>query len=123
MADPSGPKRQRFPRSARIKSRRVFERAFSERCRAIDRHMVVFAVPNDAGTVRLGISVGKAYGSAVQRNRIKRLLREAFRQVRHKLPTGIDLVIVPRKQDSEPTIDNLQMSISRLCHQLQERLE
>lgn len=85
--------------------------------------MVVFAVPNDAGTVRLGISVGKAYGSAVQRNRIKRLLREAFRQVRHKLPTGIDLVIVPRKQDSEPTIDNLQMSISRLCHQLQERLE
>ncbi len=85
--------------------------------------MVVFAVPNDSGFARLGISVGKAYGRAVQRNRIKRLIREAFRHVRHELPAGIDLIIVPRKENIEPTIFDLQVSIRRLSRKLQRRTQ
>ncbi len=85
--------------------------------------MAVFAVTNEVRIARLGISVGKAYGSAVQRNRIKRLIREAFRQVKHKLPTGVDFIIVPRKQSAEPTIQALQASIHRLCLKLGERVK
>ncbi|MGQ9649981.1 MAG: ribonuclease P protein component [Phycisphaerae bacterium] len=123
MADLSHPRRYRLPRSARVKSQQVFRRAFAERCRASDQHIVVFAVPNDTGFARLGISIGKAYGRAVQRNRIKRLIREAFRHVRHELPAGIDLIIVPRKESDEPTVSDLQASICRLSRKLHRRTQ
>jgi len=85
--------------------------------------MAVFAVANEVRSTRLGISVGRAYGPAVQRNRIKRLIREAFRLVRHRLPTGIDFIVVPRKHNDEPTVEALQMSICRLCLKLRERVK
>ena len=47
----------------------------------------------------MGISVGKRHGKAVQRNRIKRLLREAFRQNVHRIQGNYSLVIVPKVLD------------------------
>ena len=49
---------------------------------------------NDCGYPRLGVSVGKACGGAVVRNRMKRLLREAFRQSQDKIPPGFDYVLM-----------------------------
>jgi RNase P protein component len=49
---------------------------------------------NDCGYPRLGISVGKSCGGAVVRNRLKRLLREAFRQSREQIPAGFDYVLM-----------------------------
>lgn len=58
--------------------------------------MVVYAIANDLELNRLGLSVGRKHGGAVRRNRIKRLIREAFRLERPTLPTGLDLVVLPR---------------------------
>jgi len=54
------------------------------------------AVPGDRRQ-RLGITASRKVGNAVQRNRAKRLLREAFRCVRSELPSGLDLVVIVRQ--------------------------
>lgn len=94
--DPPG-NRFRFGRSQRLHGRPAFSAVFDARCR---RHaaglFTVYGRPNEAGYDRLGLSVSRRVGNAVQRNRIKRLLREAFRLSQHDLPGGYDLVIVVR---------------------------
>ena len=56
----------------------------------------VLGVPNGEARIRFGISIGKRVGIAAKRNRIKRLLREAYRLTQHDWPAGYDLVCVVR---------------------------
>jgi ribonuclease P protein component len=58
--------------------------------------MTVFVVANGGATTRLGVAATRKLGSAVERNRAKRLAREVFR--RHKIGAGLDIVIVPRRE-------------------------
>lgn len=63
-----------------------------------NRYLVVYSFPReDAGDEpRLGVSVGRKVGGAVERNRVKRMLREAFWAVADALPDGHDFVVVAR---------------------------
>ena len=58
--------------------------------------MTCFALPNELGTPRLGIAASQKIGNAVVRNRAKRLVRELYRS--HKPLTGIDIVVIPRRE-------------------------
>jgi ribonuclease P protein component len=117
---PASDRDETFPPRARIRSKRTFDAIFAARCSAGDRRMTIHAQPGEAGIARLGLAVGRRYGGAVQRNRIKRLLREAFRRIRHDLPP-LDIVVLPRP-GREPTVPELQESLRRLAAELAARL-
>lgn len=85
-----------FPPALRVRRGADFDRAFREGGRAGDGLLVVHAVPNGGPEPRLGLAVGKVVGNAVRRNRVKRLLREAFRLHRAELPAAHDLVVVAK---------------------------
>lgn len=86
----------RFPRRLRLRRQREFERLLKAGKRAGDHRLHVWALPNDRKHSRFGLVVGRRHGNAVRRNRIKRVLREAFRHCRSQLPRGLDLVCAPR---------------------------
>jgi ribonuclease P protein component len=93
---------QGFPRTARLLKHSDFDRVYKQGRRHFSPHMTVFylARPADvsgtAGT-RVGFTVGRVLGGAVDRNRIKRRLREAVRLRRSGFEFAADVVINPKK--------------------------
>ncbi len=96
-----------FPRASRLLKHSDFDRVYKLGRRHFSTHMTMFYLPQAVGasqtdvspdkTARVGFTVGRVLGGAVERNRIKRRLREAVRQRRAVLQGGIDVVINPKK--------------------------
>ena len=89
--------RATFRLHERINDPRIFRLAFDRKRSASDDALIVYGVENSLNYPRLGISVGRRrVRHAHDRNRVKRLLREAFRLSKGELPPGVDLIVVPR---------------------------
>lgn len=86
-----------LPRSARLRNTRDFRRVYAQGRSYVHPLMVVHLRTNRGTDCRIGFSVGKKLGDAVARNRVKRRLREAFRQRLNDLRGGVDIVVVGRK--------------------------
>ena len=99
-----------------------FQRVYDRRRSVADYWLIVYACENDRPYLRLGRSVSRKYGQATQRNRLRRLYREAFRLTRHEMPTGYDLVLIPRRPE-EPTLGELKRSLPRLVRNVVRRIE
>src|SRR5262245_41150089 len=79
-----------------------FQRVYDRRRSVSNGWLIVYACENGLPHLRLGLSVSRKYGGAVQRNRLRRLYREAFRLTRHEMPVGLDLVLIPRSPQEPP---------------------
>ena len=112
---------RRFFRKYRIRDGADFRRAYSRRQRASDGLLLVFGCENQLDHPRLGLSVSRKVGNAVCRNRWKRMLREAFRLARLRLPAGVDLVVIPRAAQP-PSQTELQHSLVSLARRIARRL-
>jgi ribonuclease P protein component len=89
------PKRRRLSRSGE------FDRVYRDGSSSATRHLVLYGFPREQGEeagVRLGVSASRKVGSAVDRNRVKRTLREAFWGLSDRLPANHDFVLVARPE-------------------------
>jgi len=117
-------KRFSFPKKKRLISNQQFKAVLARSLRLSNGLLTLYMAENDCGYPRLGVSVGKSCGGAIVRNRLKRLLREAFRQSQDVIPAGFDylLMISPRwlkktgtgKAQRQPTFEQVKSSFLAL---------
>ena len=79
-----------------LNQNRDFQTLYKRGISFVTPFVVIYMRPNRFGVHRLGITAGKRVGNAVQRNRAKRLIRQAYRELVAELPPYLDIVIVAR---------------------------
>ena len=115
-ADAPRPKRHRVTRSGDFDA--VYRRGRS----AAGRHLVVYAFDRGEGdSARLGLSVGRRVGGAVERNRVKRVLREEFARIQGELRPGVDYVVIARPGVHEYVEERGSRALGERLQELAER--
>jgi len=115
VTDGAGSARLRLPATARLRSGRDFQRVYQRGQRAAGALLTVVALRSrSARGARVGVSVSKDHGAAVRRNKIKRLLREAFRLERPRLPADFDVVLIPRPREGKLQLQALRAELLAL---------
>ncbi|MGC9454133.1 MAG: ribonuclease P protein component [Phycisphaerae bacterium] len=104
----------RASKKYRLKRRKDIDRVFSHGTRANDNLLTLVAAANELGYARVGVGASLRHGSAVRRNRVKRLAREAFRLVRDELPAGYDYMLIPRP-GADISLEGLKRSLPSLA--------
>lgn len=110
------------PRRRRLSRSSEFERVYRQGRSKGNRFLVLYAFPRDPAAgddgPRLGLSVSRRVGGAVDRNRVKRVLREAFWAEAPRLPEGADYVVVARPESRELALsaglDGVRAALSEL---------
>ncbi len=104
----------RFTKSERLLKKNEFQKVFDEGRTFRNNELLVYAMPNGMDKSRIGLVVGKKVGNAVRRNRIKRILREAFRLNKGLLRISVDIVLIPRPGLTSPMLSAIEDGFKRL---------
>ncbi|MGM0481037.1 MAG: ribonuclease P protein component [Pseudomonadota bacterium] len=118
-----------YGRELRLLTPSHFETVFSRPpVKAVTAHVTMLAVPNHLDNPRIGVTVSKKRAkTAVQRNRIKRQIRETFRLRQHKIP-NFDIVVIAKQgivdldnSELSNTLNYLWRKLAKRCEQYQSR--
>lgn len=105
----------------RLRSRPQFTEALAEGAAGLRRHFTVYTRPNGLPHARIGIIASKRVAPrAVDRNRAKRLVREVFRAMQHRL-NGTDVVVQLRRWSPRGSIPQARADLARLFDELAAR--
>ena len=107
-------KRFTFAKSKRLVSNGQFKDILGRGLRVSDKVLTLYMAKNDCGHSRLGVSVGKFWGSAVVRNRLKRLLREAFRQSQDQIPASFDYLLMISRSPGKLDKSSIKETVRQL---------
>lgn len=111
-------------RKARISRSRDFDAVYRRGRSTAGRHMVVYLFPREGdgtGDARLGLSVSRKVGGAVERNRVKRVLREQFATLRAMVPGDTDVVVIARTGIAEYIEERGSAALGERLRELLER--
>ena len=101
-----------------LKENRDFRRLYTRGRSASADCLVVYAMHNRFGAGRLGITAGVKLGCAVERNRVKRLIRECYRLHQDEIRPNTDLVVVARHRAVNASYQQVERAFLRAVHQL-----
>jgi ribonuclease P protein component len=115
-------------RSARLRKHADYQRVYRDSRRYSSASMSYFfrarSSEETAGPLpRVGLTAGKILGGAVERNRIRRRMREAVRLHLHELPPHVDVVLHPRKMVLDIEFARLEREVSRVFASVAARAE
>lgn len=122
-ADERRPGARRYPRGMRLLRHGDFERVYREGRRHFSANLTVFYLGRAAGDQpRIGFTVSRALGGAVDRNRMKRRLREAVRITRPPAELGVDIVINPKKSLLTADFQDVVREVGRAFTVIEQKL-
>ena len=109
----------------RLRKHADYQRVYKASRKQFSSSMTYFHAPQPARLdhpgPRIGLTVGKVLGGAVDRNRIKRRMREAVRQNMTILPSGVDVILHPRRSVLEANFEDLKLEVSRIFSSIATR--
>lgn len=111
-----------FRPAERISGDKRFERLRREGAAAGDGLLLVRALANGRQQARLGLAVSRSSGGAVRRSRLRRMIREAFRLNKARLPRGLDLLVGPRAGAAGAGLPELGRSLVALARKAADKL-
>lgn len=114
--------RQGWTRAQRLRSSNDFKAVFADGQWQMNDHLRAVVRLNGLGSSRVGIAVSKKFGNAVQRNVIKRRMREAARQGWSQLPVGLDVILMPSNRCPDPQFEDLARELPRVLEKAKQRL-
>ena len=105
-----------FPKACHLRKTSDFQRVRQGGKRRQSPHFIVVVLDRSNSLTRLGLTVSRKVGGAVQRNRVKRLVREFFRNHFNSLSVGVDISIIAKRGAAE-------INYTRICEELRFLVE
>jgi ribonuclease P protein component len=117
-----GPESIMLPKKHRLTDKRDFQRVFHHGHSFANRYLVLYYLKNrNSDVFRVGFSVSKKVGKAVVRNRVKRLLREAFRLDKERITEPYDFVVIARPSAAELTFEQIRQNVQHLLRNMEQK--
>lgn len=112
-----------FPKRVRLRKRAQYLAVQNGNLKVVSRAFIGLVRLRNDGPAKLGVTTAKHVGNAARRNRIKRLIREAFRRGWMDLPARVDVVIVAKSQSGELKTEHIFRDLAALGRKVRQIVE